>query len=147
MQLLPKEQIIKQSQSDSFTITNLRVIQNYKNWLGNRYQNYIYLEDISSAEGKLRGHIIFLILGIILGLAGLYTSFMEPASGASILILGGIFAAIWWFTRKIAIVVKPNGGSPMVITIKAGDKMMNQVLFDIQLAKMNRVHHLHNANF
>lgn len=100
MKLLKNEEKLLSSNADKIVLTNQRIMMAEKVW-GKSIKISICLEDISSVEIHYRSYIVFLILGIILALAELIMiigDFGNFRFGG--ILLGIIFIAIWWFTRK-----------------------------------------------
>ena len=95
-----------------------------------------------------------MILGILFCLLGVYTIInggqisRGGAEGLSILLLGIIFIAAWWFTRKYAVSVKPNGGSSLDCLFEATSNNAIQTFLNLlEQAKTDRINQLHsNSN-
>jgi hypothetical protein len=114
----------------------------------------ICLEDISSIETHYKSNILFLIIGVILALVGLVTGLsfiravyssivMSAPVGLGGLVLGGIFIAIWWFTRKHLVTISSNGGSHLnFIVEKMSDEKIDNFVTSVLEAKIKRVNQL-----
>ena len=109
MNLLPNEEKLVSSNEDKIILTNHRIHLRDSVW-GQSFTISIFLEDISSIEIKYKSNIVFMILGVICILGGFYAA----GQGGNLLggiVIGGIFLALWWFTRKHVVSVSSNGGS------------------------------------
>lgn len=147
MELLPNEQIIKQSINNEFTLTNFRIHQHYEEW-DRFYTGEIFLEDISSIESTYRGWTILLIIGAILGIGGIITAMSSggllPLTAT---ILGIICIGIWYSTRKIYVLVSPNGGNNLRFSMSKNSNIHQELVFNIEMAKLNRIKQLYNSKF
>mgnify|MGYP006909075740 CR=1 FL=1 len=147
MKLLPNEQIIKQSTDKEFALTNFRVVLESRIWFGPaRNGNSIALENISSIERYDRSWLIFLVLGVITLLGG-FLYFNRFANLAIFLVFGIVFLLIWWFTRSSIVRITPNGGRDIVIEVRRAGLQSKDLLFDIELARLNRIQQLYNSKF
>jgi len=122
---------------DQLMLTNYRIVKTDE-VMGENYRIDIFLENISSIESLYKSYLILLVLAVILLIGGSY--FGSTIGG---FVLGIVFALLWWFTRKRLIIVKPNGGKPLKIFIKHMSKEeVNDIIFNIEEAKLNRVNRL-----
>ena len=152
MELLPNEQIIKESTDKEFALTNFRVNFSYIWWF-KKYENTIFLEDISSIERMDKGNLWFLLLGVLFAFGGVIMTFGGIASGdfeilGPIALVVGIFLIIiWWSTNKTGIQITPNGGKDIFIVTSRKESITKDLLFNIQMAKINRIQQLYNSKF
>ncbi len=151
MTLLQNEIEIGVSSSRLITITNFRIVQEELKF-GSEYHISINHEDISSIEMGYKSKPILLIFGILFCLFGVYTIVngghisRGGTEGLMILLLGIILIAAWWFTRKYAVSVKPNGGSSLDCLFEATSNDAIQTFLKIlEQAKLDRVNQL-NSN-
>ena len=144
MKRLPNEEEIIQSNADKIMLTNHRIILTDSVW-GYSYTNIIFLEDISSIEIKYRSSIIYIFIGIISVLAGVFLAGRN--NSGQILLAGfilGIFMMIWWFSRNLIISISPNGGSSIIFSVSGiSDDKINDFIYEVSLAKQKRVNQLH----
>ena len=141
MKLLPNEEKVLTSNDDKIILTNYRIQMMDKEW-GQAFNISIFLEDISSIEVKYKSHIYLLIIGIICVLAGFYMGGQHSGSNSLIggLVLGGIFIAIWWFTRSHVISIGSDGGSSLNFLVTGmSEDAINDFTDKLSLAKYNRV--------
>lgn len=143
MKLLPNEETLITSNEDKIVLTNNRIQMNDSVW-GQSYKISIFLEDISSIEIKYKSNVLFLFLGVICILGGLYMggqSGSEEMIGG--LVLGAVLIAIWWFSRKNIISISSNGGSSLNFLIQGMDEdTINDFIHNVSLAKQKRVNQL-----
>lgn len=110
---------------------------------GKSYKISIFLEDISSIEVQYKSNIIFLIIGIILALVGLVMSEQGGGQAVSGLIGGGIFIALWGFTRKHLVTISSDGGSSLNFVVQGmTDDKIEDFVTSVQDAKRKRVNQL-----
>lgn len=92
--------------------------------------------------------MLFIILGAICILGGAYMAGQHGGSETVIggLVLGGIFFALWWFTRKHIISISSDGGASLNFTVQGmgGDKIAD-FIHNVSLAKLTRVNQLHKV--
>jgi hypothetical protein len=137
MKLLPNEELIITSNEDKIMLTNQRIQMTDSVW-GQPFTVSIFLVYISSIEIKYKSNILLPILGAICVLG----SFYMGGQGAG-LVLGGIFFAVWWFTRKHIISISPDGGSSLNFMVQGmDDDRINDFVYDVSLAKQTRVNRL-----
>jgi hypothetical protein len=147
MELLPNEQIIKQSTNNEFTLTNFRVVHKFSWWYSN-YGNTIFLEDISSIERTDKGWIVLLIIGVLLVFFGVVFGLKGGGiSGYGALAIGVLLVLVWWFSRRTVIRITPNGGKSIILNVSKSTSLVEDTLFNIELAKINRVQQLYNSKF
>lgn len=144
MKLLPNEEKLITSNADKIILTNHRIQMTDSVW-GQSFTVSIFLEDISSIEIKYKSNILLIILGVICVLGGFYMAGQSRGSEGMIagLVLGGIFFAIWWFTRKHIISISSDGGSSLNFMVQGmGDEKINDFVHNVSLAKQTRVNQL-----
>lgn len=147
MTLLPNEQIIKQSADNQFMLTNFRIVHKYSLWFSTN-RNSIFLEDISSVERLDKGLLWPLIIGLLVVLAGVFDAVNGLGStGVGAVVLGTIFILIWWFTRRTILRITPDGGKSIIFYIPKASSNVEDIIFNIELAKINRIQQLHNSKF
>lgn len=143
MKLLPNEEKLITSNEDKIILTNHR-IQMRDSVLGQSFTVSIFLEDISSIEIKYKSNILLIILSAICVLAGFYMAGQrgsEDMIGG--LVLGGIFFAIWWFTRKHIVSISSDGGASLNFMVQGmGDDKIADFIHNVSLAKQTRVNQL-----
>lgn len=144
MKLLQNEEKLISSNADKIVLTNQRIMLTDKVW-GKSFKISICLENISSIESHYKSNILFLILGIFFTLGGLVMSTQGGGGGAAMggLVLGGVFIAIWWFTRKHIVTISSNGGSHLnfIVENMSNDKI-DDFVTTVQEAKIKRVNQL-----
>lgn len=144
MKLFPTEEVIVTSNENKIILTNHRM-QMTDSRLGQSFTISIFLEDISSMETKYKSHIILIGLAVLSVLGGLYLSGKNGGSDALTggVVLGAIFFAIWWFTRKHIISIASDGGSAMNFEVEGmGQEKVNEFIDNVSLAKLTRVNQL-----
>jgi len=148
MKLLPNEEKLVTSNEDKIFLSNHRIQMTDSAW-GQSFTISIFLEDISSIEIKYKSNILLLILGAICVLGGFYMggfNFIQGRGGEGMisgLVVGGIFFAIWWFTRKHIISISSDGGSSLKFMVQGmGDDKINDFVHNVLLAKQTRVNQL-----
>lgn len=144
MKLLPNEEKLITANEDKIILTNHRIEMTDSVW-GQSFTISIFLEDISSLEIKYKSNIIFIILGVICLLGGVYMA-GQGGSEAMIgrLVLGGIFFALWWFSRKHIISISSKGGTSLNFMVQGmGDDKIADFIQNVSLAKQTRVNQLH----
>ena len=147
MKLLPNEEKLITSNADKIILTNHRIQMTDSVW-GQSFTISIFLEDISSMEIKYKSNILFIILGVICVLGGVYTAGQHGGSEAMIggLVLGGIFFALWWFTRKHIISISSDGGASLNFMVQGmGKDKIADFIHNVSLAKQTRVNQLHKV--
>ena len=144
MKLLPNEEKLITSNEDKIILTNHRIQMTDSVW-GQSFTISIFLEDISSIEMKYKSNILFIILGVICVLGGVYMGGQNGGSESMIggLVLGGIFFALWWFTRKHIISISSDGGASLNFMVQGmGDEKIANFIHNVSLAKQTRVNQL-----
>lgn len=144
MKLLQNEEQLLTSNGDKIILTNHRIQLTDSVW-GQSFSISIFLEDISSIETKYKSNILLLILGAICVLGGFYIA--GNGGGQAMvggIVIGGIFFAIWWFTRKHIISISSNGGASLNFIVQGmGEDIINNFVYRVSLAKQTRVNQLH----
>lgn len=139
--LLKDEKILKQSSNSAVTITNYRVrLQEGKS--NKAHVVSIMLEKISSIELHYKSYILFLIVGVLLILAGLvYGGQMNNGLGIISAggVLGGLFILAFFLTRKHIVSIKSDGGTSINFETKG---IKREALMDfiniIEQGKLNK---------
>ena|SRR6218665_320052 len=148
MKYLPAETLIAASRGDKLVLTNHRIQMTDSNFWGQSFTISIFLEDISSMEVKHKSNTLLLMLGIICVLGGfIRNGFMDIVGSEYAMfagfVLGGIFFAIWFFTRKHIISISSNGGSSLnFIAQYMSDEKIDDFLYNVSLSKQTRVNQL-----
>jgi hypothetical protein len=143
MKLLPGENKLITSDNDRMILTNYRITKRDEIW-GKSYKISIFLEDISSIEVHFKSHIVLLIIGVLMVLAGLGMSIEAgPIVSVGSIVVGGIFIAIWWFSRKHIVSISSDGGSTLNILAKGmSDSKIDDFITSVQEAKLKRMSQL-----
>jgi hypothetical protein len=142
MKLLQNEQELMSSVGKKVILTNYRISQKDE-LTGKSYSISIFLEDISSIENQYKSSPVFLIIAAIALLGGF-------ATGGSIMLLGLvaslILVAMWWFSRKHIITIKPNGGSSLNILVEKIKKSeVENFVYNIVKAKSERINEIYKV--
>lgn len=140
MNLLQNEIKLGATKDDKVVITNSRIFQQELKF-GSNYHLSIQLEDISSIEMHYKSNPILLVLGILFSLYGLYTilTSYDKTPGFAALFLGIILLLIWWFTRRFAVSIKPNGGKSLDCYFEATTpENIESFLETLEQAKLDR---------
>jgi len=137
MKLLKNEEILSSTNADNVILTNYRVYQSAKEW-GKSFRLSIFLEDISSIETRYHSDIYLIIIGAIIALLG-FTQYGNDHGGVNLipligLVIGGIFLAIWWASRKNIIKISSNGGSSLSFQV---ENMSDEAIEDFTLKVLN----------
>lgn len=143
MKLLQNEEKLQSSNADKIVLTNQRILMQEEVW-GKSYKISIFLEDISSIETHFKSNTLFLIIGIILAVAGLLLNSTGIKDTSAIgLIIGGIFIALWWFSRKHLVTIASNGGSSLNVFVQQmSEEKIEELVTIVQEAKLKRVNEL-----
>jgi hypothetical protein len=138
MKLLQNEEVLLSFSSDKILLTNQRIMMKGESW-GKSTQIFIFLENISSIEKHYKSNIYFLIVGILIMILGFFINpFQSLLSTGAGLLIGGIFLALWWMSRKYLITVSSKGGSSInFIVDNIDDKVIDNFLWNIQEAELN----------
>lgn len=145
MKLLPNEQKLITSNNDNVILTDHRIYMTEKEW-GEAYTISIFLEDIRSIEIKYKSYILFIVLGILFFLAGVFFSGQIGSSGGLLagLIIGLVFLSIWRLTRKHVISITSVSGSSLNILVQGmSEGKIHDFVHTVSVAKQKRVNHLH----
>ena len=67
--------------------------------------------------------------------------------GPIALVVGIFLIIIWWSTNKTGIQITPNGGKDIFIVTSRKESITKDLLFNIQMAKINRIQQLYNSKF
>ncbi|MCX6306490.1 MAG: hypothetical protein NT040_16120 [Bacteroidetes bacterium] len=148
MKLLPNEENVLTSNEDKIILTNYRVQMTDSLW-GQSFNISIFLEDISSIEVKYRSYPFLILLGVLFVLSGSYLGGQHGGSGAMTggIVLGLLFFAAWWFTRKRVISISSDGGSSLnFIVTEMSDDTVADFIYKLSLAKNNRVNQLQRTS-
>jgi hypothetical protein len=144
MKLLIDEEILVSSNENSVILTSHRITMRNEVW-GKSHNISIFLEDISSIETHYKSNIIFLIIGLLFAFIGL---FMLSKGGGNMatggFVIGGIFIAIWWFTRKHLVTISSDGGNALNFVVEGmADNKIDDFVTKVQEAKLKRVNQLY----
>lgn len=116
--LLPGEQIITQSDTNTVILTNLRVRYSDKQF-GKAHIISIMLTKISSIEVKYQSSIVTLVLaiiGFVVALFGLYSN--DSALTVYGFFAGGVLIAWYIGTRTHALTITSDGGKEILFHTK-----------------------------
>lgn len=146
MKLLTNEQEITSSNENKIVLTNYRVTLNER-YGGVDTTIIIFLENISSLEMHKKTNPLFLLLGILGLIIGIFLSFNGEFRGAPIvafsLIAGLVFLGLYWFSRRHLVSIKSNGGTALEFEIaKMSQVDVEEFLFKVQEAKLQRANSL-----
>lgn len=144
MKLLPNEEVLTTSNDDKIILTNHRIQMTCPVW-GESYSISIFLDDISSIVIKNKRNVLFIVLCVICLVGGVCMA-IEGASESMIvgLVLGGLFFALWWFSRKYIISISPDGGASLNFMVQEmGEETINEFIHDVSLAKQSRINQLY----
>jgi hypothetical protein len=145
MKLLENEEKLISSNEDKIVLTDHRVLMEDRS-LGQSYSISIFLEDISSIEVKYKSNILFIGMGILSIISGIYLSGGRTESNFIVAgFLGGaFFFALWWLFRKHVISISSNGGGRMNFEIKGMSKeKVSEFAHKVSLAKQLRLSRLY----
>ena len=137
--------------SEQLVLTNYRIIYNSKKTI---YKS-IFLEDISSFEVKSSIKSILLLIGIILILFGFFNlipnkNFINEMIGVKngnipsilLLALGILFIILYVLSEVNYVIICSKGGTSIEFNAKMKQSELEDILYKIQEAKLNRVNHL-----
>jgi hypothetical protein len=137
--------------SEQLVLTNYRIIYNSKKTM---YKS-IFLEDISSFEVKSSIKSILLLIGIILILFGFFNlipnkNFINEMIGVKngnipsilLLALGILFIILYVLSEVNYVIICSKGGTSIEFNAKMKQSELEDILYKIQEAKLNRVNHL-----
>jgi len=139
---LLKNEIKLDALTNQDQLTNLRITQEYSDFFGAAYKNSIFLEKISSVEVHFKSKPIYLVLGVIIFILGIWakSEFREDSAFTFGLIVSVVFIVAFFLTRKHVISVTPDGGKSIDITVKGvGETRIEEYITNIQEAKLARV--------
>lgn len=141
MKLLPNESTLVTSNQDKVILTDHRIHMNDKEW-GRSYSISIFLENISSIETKYNSLVIFLILGVLAALAGIFLTIEglnENGMFLSFIVSIALFI-FWWLSRRHVISVSSNGGSKLNFEVtKMSDEKIMAFVHNISEAQQKRI--------
>ena len=149
MTLLPNELEVVTSNEDKIVLTNKRIQMTQKDW-GRSYKISIFLEDISSTQVIYKSNILWLILSILSLLYFAITLMQNDRFGYSdktsmqvSFVIGIIFLALYWFSRRHVISIHSDGGKPLEFMVNRMSDTEIEHFFDkVQLAKDERMQEL-----
>lgn len=137
--------------SEQLVLTNYRIIYNSKKTI---YKS-IFLEDISSFEVKSSIKSILLLIGIILILFGFFNlipnkNFINEMIGVKngnipsilLLALGILFIILYVLSEVNYVIICSKGGTSIEFNAKMKQSELEDILYKIQEAKLNRVNNL-----
>ena len=135
--MLENEKIIIESDTNEFILTTHRVRQEIK-YRGNKQMKSILLEELDSCSIKYKSNITFLIIGIVIALLGIFSSGAIDGGPVIGIIIGGIFGAIYYFTRSIVISL-PSTKEIILINAKGvGFEKSKELIDSVEEAKNSR---------
>ena len=148
MTLHPNEHEIVSSNKSKIILTNQRIQMNEKEW-GRSHSITIFLENISSMQKLYKTNIFWIILA---GLCLLFSVFSFLTRGdlyydsspfTISFVLGLIFLALWWSSRRHIISIHSDGGKPLEFSVKRmPDYFIEDFIDKVQLAKAQRIDEL-----
>ena len=151
MKLFPKEHEILSSNENKIILTNHRIQMNDKEW-GRSNSITIFLEDISSMQTLYKSNILWLILGALCLLFSVYSfltleQYYGDTSPIKIaFVLGLIFLALWWFSKRHIISIHSDGGKPLEFLVnRMSDSQIEDFIDKVQLAKAQRINELFSS--
>jgi hypothetical protein len=144
MTLLPNEHEVLTSNENKIVLTNKRVHMTDKEW-GRSYSITIFLEDISTTQTLYKSNILWLILAVLSLLLFAYTFIasdryydMTPVKVS--FVVGLIFLALYWFSRRHIISIHSDGGKPLEFLVnKMSDQQIEHFFDKVQSAKEERM--------
>jgi hypothetical protein len=148
MNLLPNEEQVVTSNSEKIILTNLRIQMTDEYW-GSSYKIVLFLEDISSIEQRFKSNVIFLLLGCLGFIAGLYISSQSYNEGSFNIgyVAGAVFIVLWWFSRRHVVSISSDSGRALTFEVGQMSKdLIDSFIDDVQLAKLKRVNQLFKAS-
>lgn len=144
MLLLPGEEELIISNEDKIILTNQRIHMTDKVY-GRRYQITIFLEDIGSIQNHYRGDMAYLVPGLVCLFIALI-NVVNLILLAGDITLGIIFLVLWLNSRRRLITISSKGGKSMSIEVEGMSKdQVDDFLFELQRAKLERVHLLYRG--
>lgn len=135
MGLLEGEKKILESDTGQFVLTSHRAKFFAQKW-GRAVQTTILLEDLDSCDIEYRSKPIFIILGIIIFLVSLMSRDSQYRTIG--IVLGIVFAAIFFFSRKSIIVLKSRSNKIALNTIGMKMDTIQEVINEVEKAKIQR---------
>jgi|GEM_PF-613235 hypothetical protein len=149
MTLLLNEHEVLTSNENQIILTNKRIQMTQKDW-GRSYKISIFLEDISSTQVLYKSNIVWLVLGIFslvyFALALIQNdrfSYYDKAPMQISLVVGLIFLALYWFSRRHIISIHSDGGKPLEFMINRMSDAEIEHFFDkVQSSKHDRMNEL-----
>jgi hypothetical protein len=129
--------------TESVLLTNHRIIKEYRN----SYKISIFLEKISSIEMYYRENPFYMLSGllffffflVLLPREQTYGIWMENWMGVLLMIVGVIFMIAFFFTKRHVIIVSPDGGEDIRVSIKwATNERIEEFITNVQEAKLRK---------
>ena len=127
------------------------VVSNYRVSLSDRYMGgsffiAIFLEDISSIETKYKSNVLWLILGCLGVLIGLFNTAQMVHDDTLYYgyLLGALFLFLWWASKRHLIKIGSGGGSALEFEVEQMNK--DQIIHFTEVvmeAKFKRVQQLY----
>ena len=117
-------------------LTNWRILQEYSS-VGGSYKNSIFLEKISSVEVHYKSKPLYLILGVIVFIYGIWAFHEEDGLSVLCLFISASLVVAYFLTRKHVVSITPDGGSRINIVVKGADEShIERFITNIQEAKL-----------
>jgi hypothetical protein len=106
----------------SVSLTNKRIISTIGSDNSGEIRT-IPLENLDSVAFRSSHYVVLLVLGIIAILYGLVLRSNHNSDSTGLIIIGGLFFASWWFTRKVgAFIYSLSGKNEIFISASARNK-------------------------
>lgn len=147
-QLISGESILQYSDNGLITLTTHRIRCQNKIWGESNFIS-IMLEKISSVQVIGNSYPMLLVVGILVGLVGLYLASNQQNSsgGGMIAILLAVgFIIAYFVTKRNICIIASDGGNRIVFRTEGMDtETLIGMVDKIELAKNNRVNQLNRA--
>jgi len=144
-QLISGESILQYSDNGLITLTTHRIRYRNTIWGESNFIS-IMLEKISSVQVVGISYPMVLIIGIIIGLFGLFLAYGQQGKneeGSVSIVIGVLFIIAYFVTKRHVCVIASDGGHKIVFRT---ENMKTETLIDmmdkIELAKNNRISQL-----
>lgn len=148
MTLHQNEHEILSSNENKIILTNQRIQMNDKEW-GRSYSVTIFLEDISSMQILYKSNILWIIIAALCLLYSVISFltmgdyYSDTDSIKIAFVLGLIFLALQWFSKRHIISIHSDGGKPLEFLVnRMPDAQIEDFIDKVQLAKAERMNEL-----